>query len=127
VSVIVEKPRLSFARTLNRPLLGLTRFMKAEKSILEHGVHQCGLGADDSKFAPRIKKPFRKHHGGARPFITWGSARRHRLACLVSISGAMTGAHLDLLFTSRSVATRGYSCALAEELILEQDGKLLPS
>jgi hypothetical protein len=103
--VVVEKPILSLARALTRPLLRLNLFMKAKKSIFEHGIHQCRLGAYGSQFDPRVKEPFRKHGDGARPLICGGSTGGYRLACLAAVSGAMGGVHLILLFTNRSAAT----------------------
>lgn len=38
--VIAEKPILSLPRALSKPRLRLKLFLKAEKGIFEHGVHQ---------------------------------------------------------------------------------------
>jgi len=45
--VIAEKPILSLPRASNKPLLRLKLFLKAEKGIFEHSVHQRGLRAHD--------------------------------------------------------------------------------
>ena len=63
--VIAEKPILSLPRALNKPLLRLELFMKAEKGIFEHGVHQRRLRAHDRQPDPRVEELFRRrdHHG----------------------------------------------------------------
>ena len=53
--VIAEKPLLSLTRALNKPLLRLKLFMKAEKSIFEHSVHQRPFRAYGSEFDRELK------------------------------------------------------------------------
>jgi hypothetical protein len=54
--VVAEKPILSLPRAPHKPLIRLELFMKAEKGIFEHGVHQRGLRAHGSEFDPRVKE-----------------------------------------------------------------------
>jgi hypothetical protein len=78
--VVAEKPILSLPRALKKPLLCFKLFMKAEKSIFEHSVHQRRLRAYGSEFDPRVEELFRKHAAAGRPCISGGSAGNHRLA-----------------------------------------------
>ena len=78
--VIAEKPILSLARALHVPLIRLKPFMKAEKSIFEHSVHQRRLRAYGSEFDPRVEELFRKHAAAGRPRISGGSAGNYRPA-----------------------------------------------
>jgi hypothetical protein len=67
--VIAEKPILSLLRALNKPLLCLKLFMKTEKSIFEHSLHQRRLRARDSEFDPRVEELLWQHANIGRPLI----------------------------------------------------------
>ena len=71
--VIAEKPILCFPRLLNEPALLFKPFLKAEKSIFEHSVHQRGLRAHGSETDPGVEKPIKKHAVAGRPLIRGGS------------------------------------------------------
>jgi hypothetical protein len=77
--VIAEKPILSLPCTLNKPLLRLKLFMKAEKSIFEHCVHQRRLRAHGSEFDPRVEELLWRYTDIGRLFIPGLPASGHSL------------------------------------------------
>jgi hypothetical protein len=77
--VIAEKPILSLPPALSIPRFRLKLFLKAEKGIFEHGVHQRGLRAHGSEFDPRVEELFRSHADIGRPLIPGGPVGRRRL------------------------------------------------
>jgi hypothetical protein len=78
--IIAEKPLLSLLRALTKPLIRLKLFIKAEKSIFEHSVHQRRLRAHGSEFDSRVEELFRKHAAAGGPLISAGPAGDQRLA-----------------------------------------------
>ena len=67
--VIAEEPILRFPRALNKPWLRLKVFMKAEKSVFEHSVHQRRLRAHCGEFDPTVEELFRKHAGAGGALV----------------------------------------------------------
>jgi hypothetical protein len=73
VKFIAKKPLLSFPRAPYKPRIRFKLFMKAEKRIFEHGVHQCRLGANGYELNPRVEKLFSKEAVVVGPLICGGS------------------------------------------------------
>jgi len=78
--IIAKKPLLSLPRAPHKPRLRFKLFMKAEKRIFEHSVHQCRLGAYGCEFDSRVEELFRKQAAIGRPLICGGSTGGHELA-----------------------------------------------
>src|SRR3990172_6738188 len=107
--VIAEKPILSLPRATNRPLLRLKLFLKAEKGIFEHGVHQRGLRAHDRQPDPRVEELLWQCAVIGRPLVCRGSASGHRPAGMALVSGVLRIVHSVLLITYLPAATRDRS------------------
>jgi len=56
--VIAEKSGLSLARAIDESWRRLRLFIRAEKSIFEHGVHQRRLRTHGGEFDPQVKELF---------------------------------------------------------------------
>ena len=78
--VIAEKLTLGLPRALNKRLPRLKLFLKAEKGIFEHGVHQRGLRAHDRQPDPRVEELLRQCAVIGRPLISGGPVGRRRLS-----------------------------------------------
>jgi len=78
--IIAKKPLLSLPRAPHKPRLRFKLFMKAEKRIFEHSVHQCRLGAYGCEFDSRVEELFRKQATIGGPLIGGGSTGGHELA-----------------------------------------------
>jgi len=111
--VIAKKPILSLPRALNKPLLRLKLFLKAEKGIFEHRVHQRRLRAHDRQPDPSVEELFRRNVDIGQPVIPGGPAGGHRLARLASVSD-MRVVHGAPLITNLPAATRDRSHAKAD-------------
>jgi hypothetical protein len=78
--IIAKKPLLSLPRAPHKSRLRFKLFMKAEKRIFEHGVHQCRLRAHGSEFDSTVEELFRKRAAIGGLFIGGGSTGGHELA-----------------------------------------------
>ena len=68
--VIAEKPILGLPRpALDIRYRRLKLFLKTQKGIFEHCIHQCRLWAHASESDPRVEELFRQHTDIGRPLI----------------------------------------------------------
>ena len=99
--IVAKKPILGPAPAPHVPMLRFKLFMKAEKGIFEHGIHQGRLRTHGSELDARVEELFGKHGFLDRSIIDCGSACRPALPRPAPLGGAIGVAHSALLGCER--------------------------
>lgn len=98
MKVIAKKPLFCLPRALHKPLTRLKLFMKGEKRIFEHSVHQCRLRAHGGEFDPTVEELLRQFVVIGRRLIPGVPVCRSRLGWPAPMGGFAFGVHLILHF-----------------------------
>lgn len=99
MKVIAKKPLFCLPRALHKPLTRHKLFMKGEKRIFEHSVHQCRLRAHGGEFDPTVEELLRQFVVIGRRLIPGVPVCRSRLGWVAAPMGGFGfGVHLILHF-----------------------------
>ena len=98
MKVIAKKPLFCLPCALHKPLTRLKLFMKGEKRIFEHSIHQCRLRTHSGEFDSTVEELLRQFVVIGRHLIPGVPVCRSRLGWPAPMGGFAFGVHLILHF-----------------------------
>jgi len=109
MKVIAKKPLFCLPCALHKPLTRLKLFVKGEKRIFEHSIHQCRLRTHSGEFDSTVEELLRQLVVMGRHLIPGVPVCRSRLGWPAPMGGFAFGVHLILHFC---ISYTSYRCSI---------------